>query len=95
MPAMRVLIREALRQVGLQEGKDWRYLRLPPQHPLFHCYYDHGYFWAGGAGPGVAGDSSPTSALGPEVLPCRLGVNVLVYALTREGSLAQRLVSAE
>ena len=31
----------------------------------------------------------------PEIGAYRLGVNILVYALTREGSLAQRLVAVQ
>ena len=63
---------------------------------------DYSFFWGDGAQrmreKAEAANSSWIAGkwgFGPEVIPCRFGVNVLVYALTREGSLAQRLVAVE
>lgn len=138
-PAMRELVRASLREVGFQEGKDWSFVRLDQDHPLFHCYYDietlpmgwydwtyvgatashfspeyiegievggrlvglysqknYADFW-GGEAEYIRTHSEIANErfkIGGEELPVyRLGVNVLVYALTREGSLAQKLVS--
>jgi len=40
LPSLRQLFRDGLRLAGLHEGKDWRFARLEPAHPLYHCYYD-------------------------------------------------------
>ena len=57
-------------------------------------------FWAGAAEKVSERDRASSRVgvfdIGGEELPVyKLGVNLLVYALTREGSLAQRLVAAE
>jgi len=56
-------------------------------------------FWAGVAERGRELDEA-TSTLGmfiggEEVRAYELGINILVYVLTQEGSLAQKLVSVE
>ncbi len=66
---------------------------------------NYGDFWAGiaerlredDARESFVGMLSTGGAptVGPEPGAYRLGVNILVYALTREGSLAQRLVAIE
>jgi hypothetical protein len=142
MPALRELVRSAFQRVGHTEGKDWRFTRLDPSHPLYHCYYDlsslpmgfwdwtytytgsaehyspeylegievagrlagvysqkdYADFWAGEAeyiraNTQIVNDRFTIG--GEELKPYDLGVNVLVYALTQEGSLARRLVSGE
>ncbi|MEW6753728.1 MAG: DUF4159 domain-containing protein [Candidatus Latescibacterota bacterium] len=146
LPALRAFLRSALRSVGLREGMDWQFRRMPPEHPLFRCYHDlrslprgffdvpywyanngatetltpayleeirvhdrtvgvysrkdYADFWAGQAEVIRERDRAATFAgtfdIGGEELPAYdLGVNILVYALTREGSLAQRLVAPE
>ncbi|MEW6752014.1 MAG: DUF4159 domain-containing protein [Candidatus Latescibacterota bacterium] len=139
VPGLRLLIRAALQQAGLQEGKDWQFRRLPPDHPLFHCHHDlrgaprgfwdmartyygptvsvppdcveaitvgqrvvglyslkdYSFFWEDGVQRKLTDAGWSMWTLGQQGMPCRFGVNVLVYALTREGSLAVRLVSAE
>jgi hypothetical protein len=144
LPALRELIRTAFLQVGCREGKDWSFVLLEMNHPLYHCYYDLAalpmgfYDWPYGytgpakhyspeylegiaVGDRLAGIYSQKDYTdywagyvevvrerdeqnnwvgrfiigGEELKPYDLGVNVLVYALTREGSLAKRLVAAE
>jgi len=143
-PALRQLIRSGLALAGYREGKDWQFVRLEPEHSLFHCFYDIDSlprgFWdwpyvgynpqylspehiegilvgeqlvglyslkdyadfRGGEAERIrAGDRAANLANGrfsiggEELRPYDLGINVLVYALTREGSLAQRLVAVE
>ncbi|MEW6752019.1 MAG: DUF4159 domain-containing protein [Candidatus Latescibacterota bacterium] len=146
LPGLRALVRAALGAAGWREGKDWRFVRLPPEHPLFHCLFDlptlpmgfwdttQGAFftwgkefvWSppylegielgrslvgvysqkdycdywGGAGERLGRTEAwgmPSRVeTGAEGIPVyRLGVNVLVYALTRDGGLAQKLVAAQ
>ena len=139
LPALRDFIRQAFAQIGYAEGKDWDFVRLPPEHPLYHCFYDidtlpWGFWdvrmriepsppdylegievngrlvglysqkrypdlWGGEAhrqrewdrAHGISGRIT-----GADELPAYdLGVNILVYALTREGSLAQQWVAVE
>ena len=133
-PALRALIREALDGVGRLEGRDWDFVQLEPEHPLYHCFYDFdslppGYWLPreseaddlvpsylegiqlGGRLVGVyslrdyadawvtAEDVLESDQPMPIIAPLiregavRLGVNILVFALTREGSLAQKLVA--
>lgn len=143
-PALRSLIRAAFAQVGCQEGKDWRFVRLEQGHPLYHCFYDldtlprgfrdvffeyvpekaeltptpfylegisigsrlagvyslkdYADFWAGEAERRRERGSVYVGWRyrgGEEQKVYELGINILVFALTQEGSLAQRLVSLE
>jgi len=143
-PSFRELFREALSLVGKQEGRDWRFVRLAEDHPLFRCYYrieslprgffdwpyvgasvartspeylegievggemvgiyslkDYADFWAGEAERTREEDEMANLANGrfsiggEELKVYDLGINIAVYALTREGSLAQKLVSVE
>ena len=146
IPALRSFLRTAFREVGYREGKEWEFVRLEQEHPLFHCYYDidtlprgfrdmwfwywsaesraeptppylegivvgdqlvglyslknYADFWSGLAEK-IRDDNKAANFLGvfdiggEELKPYDLGINILVYALTREGSLAQRLVAAE
>ena len=142
LPALRDFIRQAFAQIGYAEHKDWSFVRLPPEHPLYHCFYDidslpRGFWdiwfwnWEGnfewspdylegievdGRIAGVYSQKDYADLLageaeriretdqavngrfvtGADELPVYdLGVNLVVYALTREGSLAQRLVDAD
>ena len=146
LPALRDFIRQAFQQVDYTEHKDWSFVRLPPEHPLYHCFYDvdtlpRGFWdisfwywntriraklspdylegievnghivgfysqknytdlWAGEAERIRESDRAASRigrfATGADELPVYdLGVNILVYALTREGSLAQQLVAAD
>ena len=40
LPALRDFIRQAFQQVDYVEHKEWSFVRLPPEHPLYHCFYD-------------------------------------------------------
>ena len=40
LPALRDFIRQAFGQIGYAEHKEWSFVRLPPEHPLYHCFYD-------------------------------------------------------
>ena len=144
LPALRDFIRQAFQQVDYAEHKDWSFVRLPPEHPLYHCFYDvdslpRGFwdiwFWyldprsesspdylegieVDGRIVGVYSQKNYADLLageaeriresdraanfsgrfdtGADELPVYdLGVNVVVYALTREGSLARQLVDAD
>ena len=146
LPALRNFIRQAFAQIGYAEGKDWAFMRLPPDHPLYHCFYDidtlprgfwdisHWYsnidmrvepspnylegievdgrlvglysqkrypdMWGGEAERQREWERARSIlsrfVTGADELPAYdLGVNILVYALTREGSLAQQLVAVE
>ena len=146
LPALRDFIRQAFQQMDYAEHKDWSFVRLPPEHPLYHCFYDvdtlpRGFwdimFWywdtahrfelspnylegievdghivgvysqkdyadllAGEAERIREGDRTGNVAgrfdTGADELPVYdLGVNLVVYALTREGSLARQLVDAD
>ena len=144
LPALRDFIRQAFKQIDYAEHKDWSFVRLPPEHPLYHCFYDvdslpRGFwdiwFWyidsrfelspnylegievdghivgvysqkdyadllAGEAERIREGDRASNFAgrfaTGADELPVYdLGVNIVVYALTREGSLARQLVDAD
>ena len=138
LPALRDFIRQAFAQIGYAEGTDWAFVRLPPEHPLYHCFYDIDTLPRGFWGVHMSIESSPDYLEGIEVdgrlvglysqkrypdlwggeaqrqrewdrahgisgrvtgadeLPAYdLGVNILVYALTREGSLARQLVAAD
>jgi hypothetical protein len=133
--------------VGYGEGKDWKFVRLEQNHPLYHCFYDlselprgfremffwnfptelkpeptppyleaimvggriaglysqknYADFWAGEAERIRERDQADRLMNGffavgaDEVRTYEVGINILVYALTQEGSLAQRLVSVE
>ena len=145
-PALRAFIRQAFQQVDYAEHKDWSFVRLPPQHPLYHCFYDidslpRGFWdiWFWYQNTGSRFELSPNYLEGIEVdgrivgvysqkdyaemwageverirerdrvankagrfdtgadeLPVYdLGVNIVVYALTREGSLARQFVEAD
>ena len=145
-PALRAFVREAFRQVGYAEGREWRFVRLEQDHPLYRCYHDiktlprgfwdvsywyweasmrrepspdylegievHGRlaglyslknyadFWAGEAERIRERDERAGRRgrfdIGGEELPVYdLGINVLVYALTRERSLARKLVAVQ
>ena len=67
---------------------------------LVGVYSMRGYadFWAGIAeqeAEAFGAINSPFQASAEEPMVYNLGVNFLVYALTREGSLAQQLVAAD
>ena len=146
LPALRDFIRQAFQQVDYAEHKDWSFVRLPPEHPLYHCFYDmdslpRGFWdirfwysnaenraelspnylegieidghlvglysqkryadlWAGEA-ERIRESDRATNMIGrfdtgADELPVYdLGVNIVVYALTREGSLARQLVAAD
>ncbi len=146
LPALRDFIRQAFRQVDYAEHKDWSFVRLPSEHPLYHCFYDvyslpRGFwdiwFWYSDSSPrpelspnflegievdgrivGVYSQKNYADLLageaerirerdqannfigrfvtGADELPVYdLGVNIVVYALTREGSLARQLIAAD
>ena len=146
LPALRDFIRQAFGQVGYAEHKDWSFVRLPPEHPLYHCFYDvdslpRGFwdirFWYSTAASraewspdylegiemdgrlvGLYSQKSYATLWAGEVERLReadratnligrfdtgadelpvydLGVNIVVYALTREGSLARQFVNAD
>ena len=145
LPALRDFIRQALQQMDYAEHKNWSFVRLPPEHPLYHCFYDvdslprgfwdimfwdwdHRFEWSpdflegievDGRIVGVYSQKNYADLLageaerireadrahnlvngrfvtGSDELPVYdLGVNILVYALTREGSLARQLVDAD
>ena len=145
LPALRDFIGQAFQQIDYAEHKDWSFVRLPPEHPLYHCFYDidslpRGFwdiwFWNINSGfelspnflegievdgriVGVYSQKDYADLLageaeriresdragnrvngrfvtGADELPVYdLGVNMVVYALTREGSLAQQLVDAD
>ena len=146
LPALRDFIRQAFQQVDYAEHKDWSFVRLPPEHPLYHCFYDvdslprgfwdimfwywntagrfelspnylegiqvaghivgvysqkcYAELWAGEAERIREADRASNFigrfVTGADELPVYdLGVNIVVYALTREGSLAQQLVDAD
>ena len=146
LPALRDFIRQAFQQVNYAEHKKWSFVRLPPEHPLYHCFYDvdslpRGFwdigFWYSNAGNraelspdylegiqvdghivGVYSQKNYADLLageaerireadratnligrfvtGADELPVYdLGVNIVVYALTREGSLARQLIAAD
>ena len=40
LPALRDFIRQAFKQIDYAEHKDWSFVRLPSEHPLYHCFYD-------------------------------------------------------
>ena len=147
LPALRAFIRQAFQQMDYAEHKDWSFVRLPPEHPLYHCFYDvdtlpRGFWdiWYASTDLMYRFELSPNFLEGIEVngrivgvysqknyadllageaerireedrarhlingrfdtgadeLPVYdLGVNIVVYALTREGSLARQLVDAD
>ena len=146
LPALRNFIRQAFGQMGYAEHKDWSFVRLPSEHPLYHSFYDidslprgfwdimfwywdtgnrfelspdflegiqvdgrivgvysqkcYAELWAGEAErireSDRAGNKEGRFATGADELPAYdLGVNLVVYALTREGSLARQLVAAD
>ena len=146
LPALRDFIRQAFKQVDYAEHKDWSFVRLPPEHPLYHCFYDvdtlprgfwdimfwywniagrfelspnylegievdghivgvysqkcYAELWAGEAERIREADRASNFigrfVTGADELPAYdLGVNIVVYALTREGSLARQLVDAD
>ena len=146
LPALRAFIRQAFQQVDYAEHKDWSFVRLPPEHPLYHCFYDvdslpRGFwdimFWywntegrfelspnflegieVDGRIVGVYSQKNYADLLageaeriresdrdtnligrfdtGADELPVYdLGVNIVVYALTREGALARQLIAVD
>ena len=146
LPALRDFIRQAFAQIDYAENKDWSFVRLPPDHPLYHCFYDvdtlpRGFWdisywyrktenrtelspnylegievdgrivglysqksypdlWAGEAERIREADRAASFigrfVTGADELPAYdLGVNILVYALTREGAMAEQLVAVE
>ena len=145
LPALRAFIRQAFQQMDYAEHKNWSFVRLPPEHPLYHCFYDvdslprgfwdimfwdwdHRFEWSpdflegievDGRIVGVYSQKNYADLLageaerireadrahnlvngrfvtGSDELPVYdLGVNLVVYALTREGSLARQLVDAD
>ena len=146
LPALRDFIRQAFQQIDYAEHKDWSFVRLPPEHPLYHCFYDvdslprgfwdiMNWYWntahrfelspdylegievdghivgiysqkdyadllAGEAERIREGDRANNFAgrfdTGADELPVyNLGVNIVVYALTREGSLARQLIAVD
>ena len=145
LPALRDFIRQAFQQMDYAEHKNWSFVRLPPEHPLYHCFYDvdslprgfwdimfwdwdHRFEWSpdflegievDGRIVGVYSQKNYADLLageaerireadrahnlvngrfvtGADELPVYdLGVNLVVYALTREGSLARQLVDAD
>ena len=135
LPALRGLVRDALAAAGKLEGRDWEFVRLKADHPVYHCYYEMdapplGYYepldgvpdylegielhgrlvgiYSCKAYAEAWADSEDTANLahkpyefraaaagvGEREAALRIAVNLLVYALTREGSLAQKLVAA-
>ena len=147
LPALRTFIRQAFQQMDYAEHKDWSFVRLPPEHPLYHCFYDvealprgfwdimfwdwdiagrfelspnflegievdgrivgvysqkcYAELWAGEAERIREADRAGNLingrfVTGADELPAYdLGVNIVVYALTREGSLVRQLVEAD
>ena len=146
LPALRAFIRQAFQQIDYAEHKEWSFVRLPPEHPLYHCFYDVGslprgfwdiWFWywntenrfelspeylegieVNGRIVGVYSQKNYADLLAGEAERIReadraanligrfdtgadelsvynLGVNIVVYALTREGSLARQLIAAD
>ena len=146
LPALRDFIRQAFQQINYAEHKDWSFVRLPPEHPLYHCFYDvdtlprgfwdimfwywdignrfelspnylegievdghivglysqkcYAELWAGEAERIREADRARNFIgrfdTGADELPVYdLGVNIVVYALTREGSLARQFVDAD
>ena len=146
LPALRAFIRRAFQQIDYAEHKEWSFVRLPPKHPLYHCFYDvdslprgfwdimfwywntenrfelspdylegievdgrivgvysqkcYAELWAGEAERIREADRARNFIgrfdTGADELPVYdLGVNIVVYALTREGSLAQQFVDAD
>ena len=144
LPALRDFIGQAFEQIGYAEHKDWSFVRLPLEHPLYHCFYDvdslpRGFwdiwYWyidsrfelspnflegieVDGRIVGVYSQKNYADLLageaeriresdraanrigrfdtGADELPVyNLGVNIVVYALTREGSLARQLIAAD
>ena len=145
LPALRDFIRQAFQQIDYAEHKDWSFVRLPPDHPLYHCFYDvdtlprgfhdigHWYvntanrakplnylegievnghivgfysqkrypeLWAGEAerireANWVASHVGRFTAGADELPAYDLGINILVYVLTREGSLVRQLVAVD
>ena len=146
LPALRDFLRQAFEQIDYAEHKDWSFVRLPPEHPLYHCFYDvdslpRGFwdimFWywntenrfelspnylegieVDGRIAGVYSQKNYADLLageaeriregdraanfigrfdtGADELPVYdLGVNLVVYALTREGAMTEQLVAVE
>ena len=146
LPALRDFIGQAFEQIGYAEHKNWSFVRLPPEHPLYHSFYDIDAlprgFWdimhwysdielrfelspnylegieVDGRIVGIYSQKNYADLLageaeriresdraanregrfvtGADELPAYdLGVNIVVYALTREGSLARQLVDAD
>ena len=146
LPALRDFIRQAFQQIDYTEHKDWSFVRLPPEHPLYHCFYDvdslpRGFwdiwFWywntenrfelspdylegieVDGRIVGIYSQKNYADLLAGEAERIREGdraanfigrfetgadelpvydlcVNIVVYALTREGAMTEQLVAVE
>ena len=132
--SLRNMCTKSLDTVGLEKGRHWNFVRIPGEHPIYHCYFDfdgpprgHDYEYAFQSRPG--GQVIPLDYLegifldGPLVLilsnkdisdwwlidpeyerkrgigtgrdntrQLQFGVNMIVYALTREGSITHQVM---
>jgi len=93
---------------GLVQGRDFHYGRIPDNHPVYQSFFDIGDYgppgarllsglWIGDRLAALEGIS--VQSFGYHVRYGRdttrhlqLGVNIIVYALTHEGSITQRLM---
>ncbi len=99
---------EGLEKYGnLVRGKDFWTERLPEDHPIFSAFFDlpastawrqtlTGHFVRGrmaGITPGVDGWGWMNESGGQtSTRQLQLAVNIIIYALTQEGSITQRLM---
>lgn len=133
-PYMRAILREALGSQDMMFERDWQFERLPPDHGLFHCFFD---FDGLPAGCDLLSQHYSADPKGTEVFPYLEGVaaagrlvlvlsaknyipiwgywgncfenvygildrtrhfhfavNVIVFALTQEGSVTHRVMDA-
>ena len=83
---------------GLVEGKDFFRERFPDDHPIFTCFFElrderaHG-LWLGDrlVSPGITANEMGYGG-GMHVPRQQHWVNAVIYALTQEGSMTQRLM---
>jgi hypothetical protein len=122
--AARATIEDALAAVNRPKGRFWSFVKIPNDHPIYHCFFEfadgppvgadyfnypestlkgpypwlEGVFMDGrltaimsnkayqdvwGRNPGVPGD--PTRCF-------QMGVNIIIFALTQEGSISNRVM---